>query len=90
MALDSIHPQYARWLPFWKRCRDVRAGADAVKSTGVSSLPKPGGMTDEAYSAYKMRAQVYGAFARTVDGLLGCLFRSEPSVTASDELIGWA
>ena len=68
--------------------RDVRAGADAVKSTGESALPKPGGMTDEAYSAYKMRAQVYGAFARTVDGLLGCLFRSEPSVTASDDLIG--
>ena len=45
-------------------------------------------MTDEAYSAYKMRAQVYGAFARTVEGLLGCLFRSPPSVTASDDLIG--
>ena len=88
MALDSIHPQYSRWLPPWKRCRDVRSGADAVKDTGESALPKPGGMTYEAYSAYKMRAQVYGAFARTVDGLLGCLFRSEPSVTASDELIG--
>ena len=45
-------------------------------------------MSDEAYSAYVKRAQVYGAFARTVDGLLGCLFRSEPSITASDELTG--
>ena len=88
MALDSIHPQYSRWLPQWKRCRDVRAGADAVKDTGESALPKPGGMTPGAYSAYKMRAQVYGAFARTVEGLLGCLFRSPPSVTASDELTG--
>ena len=88
MALDSLHPQYSRWLPQWKRCRDVRAGADAVKATGELALPKPGGMSYEAYSAYKMRAQVYGAFARTVDGLLGCLFRSEPSVTASDELTG--
>ena len=35
-----------------------------------------------------MRAQVYGAFTRTVEGLLGCLFRSPPSVTASDELTG--
>ena len=88
MALDSIHPQYARWLSRWKRCRDVRSGADAVKATGVLSLPKPGGMTDAAYGAYKMRAQVYGAFSRTVDGLLGCLFRSPPSVTASDDLTG--
>ena len=86
MALDSIHPQYSRWLPLWKRCRDVRSGADTVKATGELALPKPGGMSDEAYSAYVKRAQVYGAFARTVDGLLGCLFRSEPSVTASDDL----
>ena len=88
MALDSLHPQYSRWLPFWKRCRDVRSGADTVKATGELALPKPGGMSDEAYSAYVKRAQVYGAFARTVDGLLGCLFRSEPSITASDELTG--
>ena len=86
MPLDSVHPQYARWLSLWQRCRDVRAGAEAVKGTGEQALPKPGGMTAEAYNAYKMRAQVYGAFARTVDGLLGCLFRSEPSVTASNDL----
>ena len=88
MALDSIHPQYARWLSLWKRCRDVRSGSEAVKTTGEQALPRPGGMTEEAYSAYKMRAQVYGAFARTVDGLLGCLFRSPPSVTASEDLEG--
>ena len=86
MALDSIHPQYARWLSLWKRCRDVRSGSEAVKATGEQALPRPGGMTEEAYSAYKMRAQVYGSFARTVDGLLGCLFRSPPSVTASEDL----
>ena len=87
MALDSIHPQYARWLSLWKRCRDVRSGSEAVKATGEQALPKPGGMNrTRRTSAYKMRAQVYGAFSRTVDGLLGCLFRSPPSVTAPDEL----
>ena len=88
MAIDSIHPQYALWLSLWKRCRDVRSGADAVKLAGTGYLPQPGGMSPDAYDAYTMRAQVYGAFARTVDGLLGCLFRSEPSVTASDDLTG--
>ena len=88
MAVDSKHPLYERWLSFWQQCRDVRAGAAAVKETGERALPKPGGMSDQAYSAYKMRAQVYGAFARTVDGLLGCLFRSPPSVTASNDLTG--
>ena len=86
MALDSIHPDYTRWRPIWQRCRDVRSGADAVKSAGTGYLPLPSGMTKDAYAAYTKRAQVYGAFARTVDGLLGCLFRSEPSVTASDDL----
>ena len=86
MALDSLHPDYTRWRAIWQRCRDVRSGAAAVKAAGVGYLPMPGGMTPEAYAAYTTRAQVYGAFARTVDGLLGCLFRSEPSVTASDDL----
>ena len=87
MALDSIHPAYTRWRPIWQRCRDVRSGADAVKSAGTGYLPQPSGMTSDAYAAYTKRAQVYGAFARTVDGLLGCLFRSPPSVTASDDLV---
>ena len=82
MALDSLHPEYTRWRPIWQRCRDVRSGADAVKSAGTGYLPQPSGMTPEAYDAYTTRAQVYGAFARTVDGLLGCLFRSDPTVTA--------
>ena len=86
MALDSLHPQYLRWLPIWKRCRDVRSGADAVKATRELMLPRASGMSEEAYSAYVKRAQVFGAFARTIDGLLGCLFRSPPSVTASDDL----
>ena len=82
MALDSLHPEYQRWSPIWKRCRDVRDGGDAVKAQGTTYLPSPGGMNQDAYNAYKMRAQVYGAFQRTVEGFLGYLFRSEPSVTA--------
>ena len=42
MALDSLHPQYSRWLPQWKRCRDVRAGADEVKATGETCAAKAG------------------------------------------------
>ena len=86
MALDSLHPEYTRWRPLWQRCRDVRSGAHAVKSVGKDYLPQPSGMDSDAYDAYTMRAQVYGAFARTVDGLLGCLFRSDPTLTASDDL----
>ena len=84
MALDSPHPEYARWRNVWQRCRDMRAGADAVKGRGPLYLPSPGGMSPEAYAAYTQRAQVYGAFARTVDGLLGSLFRAEPSVAATE------
>ena len=86
MALDSPHPEYARWRTIWQRCRDMRAGADAVKARGPLYLPSPGGMSPDAYAAYTQRAQVYGAFARTVDGLLGSLFRAEPSVTSPEPL----
>ena len=84
MALDSLHPEYTRWSPVWKRCRDIHDGSDAVKARGVTYLPMPGGMDEKAYTAYKTRAQVYGAFQRTVEGFLGYLFLSPPSVTAPE------
>lgn len=50
-------------------------------------LPKLSGQDDESYRAYVRRASFYGATARTVDALVGSVFRRDPVVQASDEML---
>lgn len=87
MPVNSTHPQYDKVQAQWSRVRDVLAGSDAVKSRGTSYLPKPGGMTDLDYEGYSMRAEFYPATGRTVDGLLGGIFRKDPLVTGTEAQI---
>ena len=78
---DYQHPQYSAELPRWKRCRDVVAGQDAVHDRGVLYLPKLSGETDEEYNARKLRTPFFNAAGRTVDGMVGLVFRKEPVYT---------
>lgn len=78
---DYQHPQYSAELPRWKRCRDVVAGQDAVHDRGVLYLPKLSDETDEEYKARKLRTPFFNAAGRTVDGMVGLVFRKEPVYT---------
>ena len=70
-----------KYKPIWQKCRDAVAGEDEVKLNGEIYLPKPSGMTDEDYSAYKVRAQFFNATGRTLDGFAGMINRKPPIVT---------
>lgn len=83
MAIDSVHPDYARKLARWQRNRDAYEGEDSVKSRDRLYLYAPGGFTEDEYTNYKMRAKWYGATARTVHGWTGAVFQKEPVVEAS-------
>ena len=71
MSVNATHPDYDASLPAWLRARDVIAGEDAVKSGGEKYLPRLGAQTDEEYDAYRARASLFNATARTADGSLG-------------------
>lgn len=75
---DTQHSEYTAALPRWTKCRDVIDGEDAVHKAGEKYLPKLKGQETEDYAAYKGRAPFYNATARTVDGLVGMLFRKPP------------
>lgn len=75
------HSDYAAYSPKWAKCNDVIDGEDAVHAAGVKYLPKLSGQTNAEYEAYKGRAPFYNATARTIDGLVGMLFRKEPTIT---------
>lgn len=78
MPVNSTHKEYDTNSAKWARIRAVVDGTDAVKAAGTEYLPKPNGHTGEDYAGYKIRAEFYPATQRTVDGLLGAVFRKEP------------
>lgn len=84
MAVNAVHKQYADMQEKWKKCRVVVEGEDAVKAAGSLFLPMLSGQSGGEYAAYKMRALFYGATGRTLDGLLGAIFRREPVLTPAE------
>lgn len=81
MPVNTKHPQYEEYIDKWVRCRDAVTGEDAVKESGKKYLPQLSGQTTDDYDAYKMRAGYFNASGRTVDAMVGMLFRTKPDVT---------
>jgi len=80
MPADSKHPSYEHGAAKWSRCRDAVAGQDAVHMAGEKYLPKLKDQSKEDYDAYKCRATYFNATGRTLDGLVGMIFRKAPVV----------
>jgi hypothetical protein len=80
MPVNTPHPDFLHWKPDWKKIRDFLAGARAVKAAGEEYLPRLSGQKDGEFANYRLRAEVYGALDRTVDGLEGAVFRKDPDM----------
>lgn len=85
---DTQHSEYSANSSRWQACRDAIAGEDAVHNAGERYLPKLSGQDSSEYSGYVKRAPFYNATARTIDGMVGMLFRKEPIITAPDAMAG--
>lgn len=77
--IDTPHKDYGKYALKWERCRDVSDGQDAVHAKGEKYLPKLGTQDRTDYAAYKCRAGFYNATWRTLNGLLGMMFRKPPT-----------
>lgn len=80
MPVDTPHPLYTQRVPQWTRCRDAKAGTDAVKAKGVEYLPMLSGQDWSDYAAYVKRAMFYPATERTVEGLTGLVLRKPAEI----------
>jgi hypothetical protein len=80
-GVATVHKDYKKFAPKWKRCRDVCAGQDAVHAAGTAYLPRLKAQKNDAYNAYVMRTPFVNYSWRTVAALLGLVFRKEPKVT---------
>lgn len=84
MPVQSPHADYSYRKPDWCKLRAFAEGARAVRKAGEEYLPKLSGQSDDEYAAYKMRAEIYGAIDRTIDGLEGAIFLKAPKVEAPE------
>ena len=87
MSVDSLHPEYQTRIDQWERVRDCYEGTDAIKARRTDYLPLIStDQKEDAYNAYLQRASYYPAFARTIEGLVGCVMRHPPVISAPDFL----
>ena len=86
MPVDTLHPEYERYLPIWQQTRDAVCGVAAIKDSKKRQtyLPKPnahetGKIADERYLQYVKRANYVNFTARTKNALVGAAFRKDPT-----------
>lgn len=87
---DFQRPEYTEAVSKWRRCRDASEGQDSVHAAGEEYLPKLLDQDDKEYQSYKCRTLFYNATGRTLDGLVGMVFRKEPLVTLPAAMAEWA
>lgn len=75
-----LHPSFNGWFQVWQQIRDCVAGQKTVKSLGELYLPKNPGMDEAEYRTFLQRASFYNAGRRTVEGLMGSIFRRPTEV----------
>jgi hypothetical protein len=80
VPVNSTHPDYDAAAAAWQRARDVLAGEDAIKAATERYLPRLEAQSDDDYRTYKARATFFNATARTLEALVGLVFRADLSL----------
>lgn len=80
MNPSKTHPQYDEYKAVWRMCRDSVIGQRAIQKGRELYLPKLGGQDDERFTNYLRRAVYFNATGRTVDGMVGLIFRKDPVI----------
>jgi len=97
MAVDSHHPQYDEFAPYWVKLRDTYAGSDKVKSRRLTYLPATSGMiqdgmqstTDRGYKAYQsylLRAVFHDYVADAVKIAIGAMYCKPPTIELPEQM----
>jgi hypothetical protein len=89
--IDFCRPDYKRMISKWILIEDVLEGQQTVKEKGSVYLPVPRVTSDETenserYKAYRERALFYNVTKRTLAGLVGEVFTTDPVLDLPTEL----
>lgn len=75
------HRTYQEYRQAWDKIRDVLRGEDRLKGQAALYLPRPEGMSAQAYSDYVKGASFYAVAERTLRGLVGAVTRNSAILT---------
>ena len=88
MSVDSPSAAYNEMLDRWQTCRDCVEGTHAIKANGTRYLPALEGHDprhpNDDYWKYVKRALFFAGTGRTIQGLVGMVFRRPPIVEAPE------
>jgi hypothetical protein len=89
LPINSEHISYAEHSTKARRVRDAVAGEYAVHKAGDLYLPKLKDQSSDDYDAYVKRASYFNATGRTLDGLVGMVFRKNATIeqTGIDSIV---
>lgn len=79
-SVPFAHPDYAYHREDWLQIRDCIEGEKALKRRQTYYLPRLDQMTQGEYADYLDRAAFYNMTGRTLNGLVGTIFRRQPKV----------
>jgi hypothetical protein len=74
------HPQYDEARDDWRMIRDCIAGEKHIKRRGTYYLPRLEDMSQNEYRDYVDRATFFNMVGRTLNGMVGTVFRRQPRV----------
>jgi hypothetical protein len=84
MPVNTPNEEYTAHTAQWTRIRDAITGQDAVSLKASSYLRRPDSMSRSDFSQYAEAASWFPATSRTVAGLVGAVFRKEPTTDVPD------
>lgn len=93
MAVDTVLSALSDVLPDYELIRDCVAGQRQIKKKTIKYLPDPDETEPDQterearYKAYLMRSVFYGVTGRTLRGLVGLVFETDPAVEIPDLLL---
>lgn len=77
-SIINSSQKFANASERWRKMRDTIEGQEAVHKGGEVYLPKLTDQSPSEYKAYKFRAPFFNATERTINGLVGMVFRKRP------------
>lgn len=86
VANVPLHDDYVYRQPDWEMIRDFVEGERRVKDRTITYLPQLDGQSDDNYTSYLRRTKFFPAVDKTLNALLGLLFRQAPVNRLSPEL----
>jgi len=85
-GINTQHSDYIEYESEWDIIDDVMAGQSRIKEKGQSYLPKLPSQIPAQYNAYKERALFFNVTSRTVEALLGMVFRKQSNITVPSSI----